>query len=322
MSYQNVFSIISIPEPCSEDWHGMQENPEGVYCSKCTKNVVDFSEKTDLEVIRFLMEAKEKKEDVYGRFLHTQVHRFLKKSYHYMAISTIVSGIAIGSSNNVYSVVHDNKEKHEVQNDIDTTTTYKHTKVCFVFDEDGQPIDNAIIYCRAEKNGKQHIAKTNPRGFFGLLTNTEDVYEIIVEKKGYESQSVHIKISNIGSERIYLKYNDEGKENVYTSVLAGRVVDSNGAAVLGAHIRIPALSKTVLTDEYGRFIFSELRNKKYEVEVDIQGFQVQKYIQSAPATETVFVFNYRKETIDEILKTFGKCSINYDVSEENIGYVK
>lgn len=62
---------ISIPQPCHEDWNAMTPTGKGVYCTVCTKEVMDFSQMSDDEVRNyFLLNAGKK---TCGRFRNDQL---------------------------------------------------------------------------------------------------------------------------------------------------------------------------------------------------------------------------------------------------------
>ncbi|MBL7912707.1 MAG: T9SS type A sorting domain-containing protein [Bacteroidia bacterium] len=65
--------IIRIPEPCHEDWNKMEPDTKGKFCNSCSKSVIDFSNKTDLEIKDILLEHKGQK--VCGHFKKTQIDR-------------------------------------------------------------------------------------------------------------------------------------------------------------------------------------------------------------------------------------------------------
>jgi hypothetical protein len=46
------FSKLSIPEPCPENWDNMQQIHKGKFCDLCSKEVTDFTNWTDLEIIK------------------------------------------------------------------------------------------------------------------------------------------------------------------------------------------------------------------------------------------------------------------------------
>ena len=65
--------IVSIPEPCHEDWNKMEPDTKGKFCNSCSKSVLDFSTKTDTEIKDILLEYKDQK--VCGHFKKSQVNR-------------------------------------------------------------------------------------------------------------------------------------------------------------------------------------------------------------------------------------------------------
>jgi hypothetical protein len=62
---------ISIPKPCNENWNEMTPEQQGAFCKVCSKVVVDFSNMSDDEVIKYL--EKKKGEKTCGRFLVSQL---------------------------------------------------------------------------------------------------------------------------------------------------------------------------------------------------------------------------------------------------------
>jgi len=72
--------IIRIPEPCHEDWSAMKPDEKGKFCNVCTKSVHDFSNKTDAEITKILLENKDQK--ICGHFKKTQVNRSITISFN------------------------------------------------------------------------------------------------------------------------------------------------------------------------------------------------------------------------------------------------
>ncbi|CAN5364153.1 hypothetical protein BH09BAC5_BH09BAC5_29600 [soil metagenome] len=62
----------SIEKPCSEDWEKMTTEQQGRHCQVCCKTVVDFSEKSDNEIVDFLKSNAENK--ICGRFKTEQLN--------------------------------------------------------------------------------------------------------------------------------------------------------------------------------------------------------------------------------------------------------
>lgn len=72
--------IIRIPEPCHEDWSAMKPDEKGKFCNVCTKSVHDFSNKSDAEITKILLENKDQK--ICGHFKKTQVNRPITISFN------------------------------------------------------------------------------------------------------------------------------------------------------------------------------------------------------------------------------------------------
>lgn len=64
---------ISIPEQCHENWNLMTPNSKGRFCDSCQKTVIDFTTKTDTQVLSIIDSNK----NLCGRFNETQLQRNL-----------------------------------------------------------------------------------------------------------------------------------------------------------------------------------------------------------------------------------------------------
>lgn len=62
---------INIPKPCFENWDAMTPNTLGKFCGSCQENVVDFTNKSAVEIQHYLMENRGKR--VCGRFETSQL---------------------------------------------------------------------------------------------------------------------------------------------------------------------------------------------------------------------------------------------------------
>lgn len=76
---------ISIPEPCHENWNEMSPTEKGRFCKVCTKEVIDFTSKSDEEIINHV----KKHNNACGRFYPSQLNRKLiadrKKRNHWLS---------------------------------------------------------------------------------------------------------------------------------------------------------------------------------------------------------------------------------------------
>jgi hypothetical protein len=65
---------IHIPQPCTESWEAMTPTGAGRHCAACQKTVVDFTWKTDAEILAYLASASG---ETCGRFRREQVSKTL-----------------------------------------------------------------------------------------------------------------------------------------------------------------------------------------------------------------------------------------------------
>ncbi len=95
---QSTNFIITIPEPCHEDWNAMTIDKKGKFCSSCSKSVIDFSNKSDIEIKTILLENTNQK--VCGHFEKSQINRPLNININFNELpknmsSTKVFAIAL-----------------------------------------------------------------------------------------------------------------------------------------------------------------------------------------------------------------------------------
>jgi len=49
---------ITIPEPCNENWNNMTPTEKGAFCSRCSKEVKDFTKSTDQEILSVIQNSE------------------------------------------------------------------------------------------------------------------------------------------------------------------------------------------------------------------------------------------------------------------------
>ena len=64
--------IVQIPQPCAQSWEAMTPAGLGRHCAACQKTVVDFTQKTDAEILAYLAGARG---ETCGRLSHDQLNR-------------------------------------------------------------------------------------------------------------------------------------------------------------------------------------------------------------------------------------------------------
>ncbi|WP_400192667.1 carboxypeptidase-like regulatory domain-containing protein [Hymenobacter sp. B81] len=66
---------LAVPQPCSESWAAMSPAAGGRHCAACQKVVIDFTQKTDAELLAFL---RQRPGPTCGRFAAGQLNRPLQ----------------------------------------------------------------------------------------------------------------------------------------------------------------------------------------------------------------------------------------------------
>ena len=64
---------LSIPEPCSENWRNFKHTKSGGYCKSCNKEVIDFTQKSEVEIFNFFSKQPA---HICGRFRQDQVKTY------------------------------------------------------------------------------------------------------------------------------------------------------------------------------------------------------------------------------------------------------
>ena len=90
---------ISIPKPCHEDWNKMTPVEKGKHCAVCNKNVIDFTNYSNEQLIKHL----ENKKNLCGRFKKKQLDKEItlkrkdKNSFVGYAASTLFAVLTFGN---------------------------------------------------------------------------------------------------------------------------------------------------------------------------------------------------------------------------------
>lgn len=57
--YSSSKITLKIPEPCSENWSEMTDSEKGKFCLQCNKEVIDFTQFTDAELLAYFSKIGE-----------------------------------------------------------------------------------------------------------------------------------------------------------------------------------------------------------------------------------------------------------------------
>jgi TonB family protein len=99
-----MINRFSVSNPCHENWNGMVPKENGRYCTSCQKIVVDFTKKTEQEIIEYISANSGRK--MCGTFINSQLNDQIKdqkKEYtiRFLAAVLLVFGMSLFSCQSV-----------------------------------------------------------------------------------------------------------------------------------------------------------------------------------------------------------------------------
>ncbi|WP_298514559.1 carboxypeptidase-like regulatory domain-containing protein [uncultured Kordia sp.] len=252
--------IVKIPEPCHEDWNKMSPTEKGRFCKVCTKEVVDFTAKSDEEIINHFSNHG----NLCGRFQTTQLNRKLiadrKKRNHWLSYAaTLLLPMTVFSQGKPkmtekvtkteqldtynFTRLHigslDRKAKKKIQKDTLSITG-------IILDETKIPFPGATI----QINGTNTKTSTDFDGNFSLQVTVGDI--LLVSYVGCESQEVKI----LADKTVYKVILKPGEPLEEVIVVAGQAVKLSGVA--GAAIAIDG-DKLTTNQEKKKSIITSLK---------------------------------------------------------------
>ncbi|MBI2731040.1 MAG: carboxypeptidase-like regulatory domain-containing protein [Sphingobacteriales bacterium] len=197
--------ILTIPEPCHENWNNMTAAEKGRFCASCFKEVMDFSLKTDEQIISYLNNANEK---VCGRFESNQINRVLetpKKEYGFVrhlwtlllpgfffSTKSFAKKSASGDLQNKDSLVRTNPKPMilgMVARKIIPENKNEQIITGMVVDETNSPIAGASVYLKGAKIG----TVTDQLGNFSIKIAAKPTDMILsVSSVGFTTHEVRI----------------------------------------------------------------------------------------------------------------------------------
>ncbi|WP_420573191.1 carboxypeptidase-like regulatory domain-containing protein [Kordia sp.] len=194
--------IVQIPEPCHEDWNKMTPTEKGKFCKVCTKEVVDFSARSDEEIIKYLMNHG----NLCGRFHISQLDRKLiadrKKRNHWlsyaasfllpMALFSQEKSQKTGETIKIEKVDASQYKSLNISSlQRKTTSSTKIQQEQFIIngvikDEAGMPLPGATVVIKGS-----HIGKTTDfDGKYELTVKAKDI--LVINYVGYFEKEIRV----------------------------------------------------------------------------------------------------------------------------------
>lgn len=181
--------ILSIPEPCHENWDNMSPTQQGRFCKACVKEVVDFSQMSDQEVLNYFINTKSA--NTCGRVYPDQLERTISEAmpvkrrkfwyWHYVAMFFVFfSKSAVVKAQG--SLKLKGKMKPSTQHENDVTRIITGT----IKDSNGKGIAFANINIAKLSRGVTADANGN------YAIKVEKGQSILLSSKGYFTKTILI----------------------------------------------------------------------------------------------------------------------------------
>ena len=258
--------VISISEPCHEDWAKMNATEKGKFCSVCTKEVFDLTSKTDEELVKILTQNK----NACGRLKKSQLNREVKlerksgQNFAPIAASMLLP-LTLFSNNPTPSTDSSSKKPmfsmgigRFSNNDLRLSVFTKG----IVMDENGNPLKNVEII----SNETEAQTWTNKNGEYEIYTLDKEWLTFSRENFGTqkiqlnnksESRNIYLmsdsQIKPIVVGRIAFEPEKKIVEKASAIYTNGTVTDDTGLPLPGVNVIIKGTLDGTQTDFDGNY---------------------------------------------------------------------
>lgn len=184
---------IQIPEPCHKNWHQMTPTEQGKFCKVCTKEVLDFTQITDEDLVKKVMQGNK----LCGRFKASQLDRELKLERKTgISVAPLAASFLLPLTMLATNPSNKNNNNYKMQGkfvsiglgSLNNNTALKmvittHGKIKNI---DGKPIVDAKI--SVKESGKTVYSDLN--GAYKISTSNDET--LIIEKEGFKTKEIKL----------------------------------------------------------------------------------------------------------------------------------
>jgi len=188
---------IRIPEPCHKDWQKMTQTQKGKFCGVCTKEVIDFTSKTDEDLVKIIADSK----NTCGRFKKSQLNRELtleRKSRLSLAPYAASLLVPLSMLNTNHASPSNSSMPEKTFSSLNIGRFSKPSRVIIntkgiITDLSGNALSNVIV--RANESKK--LVKSDLNGYYSITTIGQETLRF--EYDGFFMYQ--IKLDNYSSEK-------------------------------------------------------------------------------------------------------------------------
>jgi hypothetical protein len=195
--------ILTVPEPCHENWTQMTPVEKGRHCQSCDKTVLDFTVMTDTQIKMHL----ENNKSVCGRLIKSQTERELlptvqKKSslWKYIALLIGFTSVSIPSFSQQLQMecnphkMDNNYIRGKIAMDKKLPKPNSRTRTITgrVVDDSNEPLIGSSILIEGTATG----TVSDLDGIFSIILPNEREYTLSISYTGFVSQIIKTDSSN------------------------------------------------------------------------------------------------------------------------------
>lgn len=209
---------VSLTKPCTENWNSMTPTEQGRHCQVCEKQVVDFTQMSDQEIIRYFKTYN----NLCGRMRPDQVNRnytlpttpsgskkwLMAGLFTGLILSQHTPTQAINKQNQPTTLIQ--QQLHLVQSDSNAVSKNEAWSIKGqVIDEEGQEVLGATVYVKESKDSGNSIivSTTNEEGKFLLdIPKGYESVTLVFSYVGFDTQEHAVQNTYNQALQVTLKY--------------------------------------------------------------------------------------------------------------------
>jgi hypothetical protein len=223
---------ITIPTPCHESWTNMDATDKGAFCHSCQKEVIDFTIRTDREVVEYLQKYK----SGCGRFRTDQVNANLstpkisnglfKWKAMLVGLLPILSAQHLFASAPTPPVTDQSSIVDSHKQDTAMSVIDHDIEICgTVVDEKGEGLIGAAVIL---------VDATGKNSGMGAAVDFDGNYSFLISKELFNSGAHQLKAVSIGYQTKIIRLSrDPSQEYNITMAVIDRVLTGDMIVVAG-----------------------------------------------------------------------------------------
>lgn len=190
---------ISVATPCDQSWNSLLPTSSGGFCLACKKEVIDFRNMSDDQVIAFF---SQKNSDTCGRFYQHQLTQHspspLRKTFGYSLIPAGILSLLmfLMSADVTGQSLSENLKQDRLMTEVVSMSQWVKG---YVRADSGEPLPGANVYLK----GSQIGTVTDENGYFEFSAPVKEGDILIFSYIGFETQEYVVTKEN--SENINIK---------------------------------------------------------------------------------------------------------------------